>query len=159
MAEAVFRHVTAYCTAADVKVYVGTAVSDADLGAMIADSDDDIDDFFASRGGYTPSTTVAKQVSILLTRARVAERLNLTGEAPTAYSAADYSQSGVSDQMGQSRMLREEANKKMMAEIARLRTSATTQDDVRRCDAVMSDFKLDQTDDPVIGDFEGDESE
>ena len=107
----------AYCTAADVKVYVGAVVSDADLGFMIADSDSEIGAFFLARGGITPSSAVAKQVSILLTRAKVAERFQLTGENPAGYSSGDYSQSGSADQLGQSKLLLERANKIMNDEI------------------------------------------
>ena len=138
----------AYCTAADVKVYVGAVVSDADLGYMIADSDSEIGAFFLARGGITPSSAVAKQVSILLTRAKVAERFQLTGENPAGYSSGDYSQSGSVDQLGQSKLLLERAYKLMADEARRLQTDYTDSASVRRSDAVVDDFKLDQSDIP-----------
>lgn len=139
---------TAYCTAADVKVYIGTAVSDADLGFMIADSDSEISAFFTARGGITPSAAAGKQISILLTRAKVAERFQLTGENPAGYSSGDYSQSGSVDQLGQSKLLLERANKIMNDEVRRLQSDYTDSASVRRSDAVVDDFKLDQSDMP-----------
>lgn len=134
-----------YSTPADVKVYVGTVVSDADLTAMIADSDSEISAYFTARGA-TVGSAVAKQVSVLLTRAKVAERFHLTGENPTAYSSGDYSQSGVSDQLGQARSLQDRAYKLMNDEVRRLQTDYTDSASVRRSDAVIDDFKLDQSD-------------
>ena len=100
----------AYCTAADVKVYVGTTVSDADLTAMIADADRDILSFFTKQGVAVDSDT-AKTASILLTRAAVAERFYLTGENPTSYSSGDYTQSGAADQLALSKKLSADALK------------------------------------------------
>ena len=139
-----------YCTPANVKVYVGTTVTDADLTEMIADADAEINAFFASRGGKSPDSTTAKQVSILLTRARVAERFHLTGENPTGYSSGDYSQSGSVDQLGQAKSLQDRAYKIMNDEAVRLRTVPQEQADVTRSDAVMPDFHLDQSDDPTF---------
>lgn len=140
----------AYCTAADVKVYVGTVVSDADLGYMIADSDAEITQYFAARGGYTPTTTAAKIISVFLTRARVAERFNVTGENPTAYSAGDYSQSGVSDHFGAAKYLREQAYARMAEELGRQQTNYTEASEITRSDADMKDFRLDQSEPPVF---------
>ena len=138
-----------YCTAADVKVYVGTVVSDADLTAMISDSDGEISAYFLARGGITPVSTVSKQVSIMLTRARIAERFQLTGENPAGYSAGDYSQSGSADQLGQAKMLRDAAEKLMKDEVGRLSSNYTEAADITRSDANMEDFKLDQSDPPT----------
>jgi hypothetical protein len=100
----------AYCTAADVKVYVGTTVLDADLTAMIADADRDILSFFTKQGVAVDSDA-AKTASILLTRAAVAERFYLTGENPTSYSSGDYTQSGAADQLALSKKLSADALK------------------------------------------------
>jgi hypothetical protein len=94
----------AYCTPANVKVYVGTTVTDADLTEMIADADRDILAFFTNLG-LAIDTDAAKSASILLTRAAVAQRFYLTGENPTSYSAGDYSQSGAADQLSLSKEL------------------------------------------------------
>lgn len=136
----------AYCTAADVKVYVGTVVSDADLGYMIADADSEIGAFFLARGGVTPLSSVAKQASIMLTRARITERFQLTGENPAGYSSGDYSQSGSVDQLGQAKSLQDQAYTLMKAEARRLQSDYTEASDIRRSDALVDDFKLDQND-------------
>lgn len=138
----------AYCTAADVKVYVGTVVADADLTAMIADADSEIGAYFLARGGVTPLSSVAKQASIMLTRARIAERFQLTGENPSGYSSGDYSQSGSVDQLGQAKSLQDRAYKLMADEARRLQSDYTGSADIRRCDALVDDFKLDQGDIP-----------
>jgi hypothetical protein len=140
---------TAYCIAADVKVYVGTTVSDADLTAMIVDADRDILAFFTARG-IAVDTNTAKSASILFTRASVAYRFYLTGENPTSYSSGDYSQSGAADQLALSKDLRAEAFR-ILNEYIRLKTtSLDTKTDVVRSDAIMDDFKLDQADDPAF---------
>jgi len=100
----------AYCTPANVKVYVGTTVTDADLTEMIADADRDILAFFTNLG-LAVDTDTAKSASILLTRAAVAQRFYLTGENPTSYSSGDYSQSGAADQLALARDLTKEAMK------------------------------------------------
>jgi len=138
----------AYCTAANVKVYTGTTVLDADLTAMISDSDDEINQFFLTRGGLTPSATAAKAASILLTRSRVAERFHNTGENPTAWSSGDYSQSGVADQGSLAISLRNQAFDKLREELGRLQTGYTDSESTRRSDAIVDDFKLDQGDLP-----------
>lgn len=138
----------AYCTNTDVKVYVGTTVSDADLTAMITDADAEINTFFSARGGKSPASATAKQVSILLTRARVAERFQLTGENPAGYSSGDYSQSGSVDQLGQAKSLQERAYKIMNDEVVRLQIIPQELTNITRSDAVMGDFKLDQSDTP-----------
>lgn len=94
----------AYCTPANVKVYVGTTVTDADLTEMIADADRDILAFFTNLG-LAVDTDAAKSASIFLTRAAVAQRFYLTGENPTSYSSGDYSQSGAADQLSLSKEL------------------------------------------------------
>jgi len=99
-----------YCVPADVKVYVGTTVSDADLTAMIADADRDITKYFTTNE-ITVDTDTAKSASILLTRAAVAQRFYLTGENPTSYSSGDYSQSGAADQLALAKDLTKEAMK------------------------------------------------
>ena len=138
-----------YCLPADVKVYVGTVVSDADLTAMIADSDSEISAYFLAHGGLTPGSAVSKQASLLLTRARVAERFHLTGENPTGWSRGDYSQSGSVDQLGQAKSLQDRAMKLMAEEVGRLQTTGYTDaESTRRCDALVDDFKLDQDDIP-----------
>ena len=138
-----------YCTPADVKVYVGTVVSDADLTAMIADSDRDILAFFTTRG-ISVDTNTAKSASILYTRASVAERFYLTGENPTSYSAGDYSQSGAADQMGLSEKLRAAALKILNDYINDTAASYDSVTDVRRCDAFMDNFSLDQSSEEVF---------
>ena len=139
----------ANCTAADVKVYVGTVVSDSDLGAMITDADSEISQFFLTRGGGSPGTAAAKQASILLVRAKVAERFNITGENPTSYTSGDWSQSGVSDHAGSAKELRAQAYQILRDELSRL-VSLPELVDVIRSDAVMNDFKLDQSDHPLF---------
>ena len=94
----------AYCTPGNVKVYVGTTVTDADLTEMIADADRDILAFFTNLG-LAVDTDAAKSASIFLTRAAVAQRFYLTGENPTSYSSGDYSQSGAADQLSLSKEL------------------------------------------------------
>ncbi|MFA7695301.1 MAG: hypothetical protein WCX63_07180, partial [Methanoregula sp.] len=94
-----------YCTPANVKVYVGTTVTDADLTEMIADADRDILAYFTAQG-ISVNTDTAKSASILFTRASVAYRFYLTGENPTSYSSGDYSQSGAADQLSLSKELR-----------------------------------------------------
>lgn len=138
----------AYCTNTDVKVYVGTTVSDADLTAMIIDADAEIDAYFLARGGLTPVSTVSKAASILLTRAKVAERFQVTGENPTGWSRGDYSQSGSVDQLGQAKLLHDAAEKLMRDEVGRLQSNYTDSADIGRSDAVVDDFKLDQSDMP-----------
>lgn len=139
----------AYCTAADVKVYVGTTVSDADLTAMIVDTDRDVLAFFTTRG-IAVDTNTAKSASILFTRASVAYRFYLTGENPTSYSSLDYSQSGSADQLALSRDLRAEAFR-ILNEYVKLKTiPSDSLTSVTRSDAVMGDFKLDQSDDPIF---------
>lgn len=138
----------AYCTVADVKVYVGTVVSDADLGAMITDADSEIGAFFLARGSVTPGTAAAKQASILLVRAKVAERFNVTGENPTSFSYPDYSQSGVSDHFTSGKDLADRAYQIMRDELNRQDVPYMAQEDIQRADAVMPDFKLDQSDLP-----------
>ena len=138
-----------YCTPADVKVYVGTVVSDADLTAMIVDADRDILAFFTTRG-ISVDTNTAKSASILYTRASVAERFYLTGENPTSYSAGDYSQSGAADQMGLSEKLRAAALKILNDYINDTAASYDSVDDVRRCDAFMDNFSLDQSSEEVF---------
>lgn len=138
----------AYCTAADVKVYVGSTVSDADLGYMIADADKKIEKRFA-RLKIAVDTDTAKQASILLVRAGVATRFHLTGENPTGYSSGDYQQSGSVDTLGAAKYFEEQAWQ-VIADYAKS-LQGTEEDDeasVTRCDAVMDDFKLDQTDNP-----------
>ena len=136
-----------YCTAANVKVYVGTTVSDADLTAMIVDADRDILAYFTARGSAV-DTDVAKTASILLTRAAVAQRFYLTGENPTSYSAGDYSQSGAADQLKLSQELKAEAFRVLNEGIDDT-TSYDTESNVTRSDAVMDDFKLDQSEPPT----------
>jgi len=136
-----------YCTAANVKVYVGTTVSDADLTAMIVDADRDILAYFTARGG-TVDTDVAKTASILFTRAAVAQRFYLTGENPTSYSSGDYSQSGAADQLKLSQELKAEAFR-VLNESMSDATSYDTEENVTRSDAVMDDFKLDQSEPPT----------
>jgi len=136
-----------YCTAANVKVYVGTTVSDADLTAMIVDADRDILAYFTARGG-TVDTDVAKTASILFVRAAVAQRFYLTGENPTSYSAGDYSQSGAADQLKLSQELKAEAFR-VLNESVSDSTSYDTESNVTRSDAVMDEFKLDQSDPPT----------
>ncbi|MDD5048890.1 MAG: hypothetical protein PHH09_08170 [Methanoregulaceae archaeon] len=136
----------AYCTAANVKVYAGAVVSDADLTAMIADADDEIDQFFLTRGGLTPGSDVTKKASILLVRAEIADRFNLTGENPTSYAYPDYSQSGVSDHAQSAREYRDRAYGLMRDELNRVDTPYMLEEDIVRSDAVMPDFKLDQSD-------------
>jgi hypothetical protein len=97
-----------YCTPENVKVYVGTTVSDADLTEMIADADRDILAFFTNQGVAVDENT-AKSASILFARASVAYRFYLTGENPTSYSSGDFSQSGAADQLALSKELRTEA--------------------------------------------------
>jgi len=138
-----------YCVPADVKVYVGTVVSDADLTAMITDSDRDILAFFTTRG-ISVDTNTAKSASILYTRASVAERFYLTGENPTSYSAGDYSQSGAADQMGLSEKLRAAALKILNDYINDTAASYDSVTDVRRCDAFMGNFSLDQSSEEVF---------
>ena len=138
----------AYCVAADVKVYVGTVVSDADLTAMITDSDSEISAYLAARGGVTPSSGAGKAASVLLTRAKVAERFQMTGENPAGYSCGDYSQSGSVDQLGQAKLLRDAAEKILNDEVNRLNANYTEAADITRVDAIMPDFKLDQSDQP-----------
>jgi hypothetical protein len=138
----------AYCTAANVKVYTGTTVLDADLTAMISDSDDEINQFFVTRGGLTPSSTAAKAASILLTRSKIAERFHNTGENPTAWSSGDYAQSGVADQKGLADSLHSEAEKVMRDELGRLQSGYTDSASTRRSDAVVDDFQLAQSDIP-----------
>jgi hypothetical protein len=136
-----------YCTAADVKVYVGTVVSDADLGAMIVNADQTVLNYFTARG-TSVDTDTAKQASILLVRSMVAERFYLTGENPTSFSHGDYSQSGAADQFGLAKELRTEAFRLVAEYIAYKRTSPDSQTEVRRSDAVIDDFKLDQAEMP-----------
>jgi hypothetical protein len=136
-----------YCTAANVKVYVGNTVSDADLTAMIVDADRDILAYFTARG-RTVDTDVAKTASILFVRAAVAQRFYLTGENPTSYSAGDYSQSGAADQLKLSQELKAEAFR-VLNESMSDSTSYDTEANVTRSDAVMDDFKLDQSDPPT----------
>jgi len=138
----------ANCTAADVKVYVGTVVSDADLGYMITDADSEIAQYFLTRGGLSPGTAAAKQASILLVRAKVSERFNITGENPTSYESGDWSQSGVSDHAASAKELRAQAYQIMKDEQNRMSVPYTDETDVKRSDAVMDDFKLDQADIP-----------
>ena len=138
-----------YCTPANVKVYVGTTVTDADLTEMIADADRDILAYFTAQG-ISVNTDTAKSASILFTRASVAYRFYLTGENPTSYSSGDYSQSGAADQLSLSKELRAEAFRILKEYVGLKRVSATTQTDVTRSDAVMGDFKLDQSDDPTF---------
>jgi hypothetical protein len=138
-----------YCTPANVKVYVGTTVTDADLTEMIADSDRDILAYFNAQG-LSVNADTAKSASILFTRASVAYRFYLTGENPTSYSSGDYSQSGAADQLSLSEKLRAEAFRILKEYVGLKRVSATTQTDVTRSDAVMGDFKLDQSDDPTF---------
>jgi len=140
----------ANCTPANVKVYVGSTVTDADLTEMIKDADDEISDFFSARGGLTPSSAVAKQASILLTRAKVAERFHLTGENPAGYSSGDYSQSGSVDQLGQAKSLQEQAYKLLRDEVGRLQANYKDSASIQRSDAVVDDFKLDQSDMPEM---------
>jgi hypothetical protein len=144
----------AYCTNTDVKVYVGTTVSDADLTAMIADADRDILAYFTAQG-IAVNTDTAKSASILFTRASVAYRFYLTGENPTSYSSGDFSQSGAADQLALSKELRAEAFR-ILNEYVKLKRVGTTdaQSSVTRSDAIMGDFKLDQSDDSVF--FSGD---
>jgi hypothetical protein len=97
-----------YCTPANVKVYIGTTVTDADLTEMIADADRDILSYFTKQG-IAVDADAAKSASILLTRAAVAQRFYLTGENPTSYSSGDFSQSGAADQLSLSEKLRAEA--------------------------------------------------
>jgi len=139
----------AYCVPADVKVYVGTVVSDADLTAMITDSDRDILAFFTTRG-ISVDTNTAKSASILYTRASVAERFYLTGENPTSYSAGDYSQSGAADQLALSKELRAKALQVLNDYINDTAASYDAVEDVRRCDAFMDNFSLDQSDEEVF---------
>jgi hypothetical protein len=138
-----------YCTPANVKVYVGTTVTDADLTEMIADADRDILAYFNAQG-LSVNADTAKSASILFTRASVAYRFYLTGENPTSYSSGDYSQSGAADQLSLSKELRAEAFRILKEYVGLKRVSATTQTDVTRSDAVMGDFKLDQSDDPTF---------
>jgi hypothetical protein len=140
----------AYCTNTDVKVYVGTTVSDADLTAMITDADRDILAYFTAQG-ITVNTDTAKSASILFTRASVAYRFYLTGEKPTSWSRGDYSQSGAADQLALSKELRTEAFR-ILNEYMEFKRIGTTdaQTSVTRSDAVMGDFKLDQSDNPVF---------
>ena len=138
----------AYCSAADVKVYTGTVVSDSDLGAMITDADSEISQFFLTRGGLSPGTAAAKQASILLVRGKVAERYALTGENPTSYTSGDWSQSGVSDHSASGKEFRAQAYQILKDELNRLTSPIDTLSEVKRADAVMDDFKLDQSDLP-----------
>jgi hypothetical protein len=139
----------AYCTNTDIKVYVGTTVSDADLTAMITDADRVISAFFASRE-MTVDTNTAKTASILLTRAAVAERFYITGENPTSYSSGDFSQSGAADQLALSKELRAEAFR-VLNEYILLQNTDDTDLDRTRCDAVMDDLKFDQNTVPSFG--------
>lgn len=139
----------AYCTNTDVKVYVGTVISDSDLTAMITDADRRVLAFFTSRG-VSVDTDTAKTASILFTRASVAERFYLTGENPTSYSAGDYSQSGAADQLALSKELRLEAAR-ILNEYILLHTNDPITLDTTRCDAVMGDLKFDQADVPMYG--------
>jgi len=137
-----------YCTAANVKVYVGTTVSDADLTAMIVDADRDILAYFTA-SGETIDSDVAKSASILLVRAAVAQRFYLTGENPTSYSAGDYSQSGAADQLKLAQDLKAEAFR-VMDECFSNDVSYETEESVTRSDALMDDFKLDQSEQPTF---------
>jgi len=137
-----------YCTAADVKVYVGSTVSDADLGYMIADADKKGDQRSA-RLRISVDTDTAKQASIFLVRSAVASRFHLTGENPTGFSSGDYSQSGSADTLGAAKYFEEQAWQ-IISDYAKSLQGAVEDDEasITRCDAVMSDFKLDQTDNP-----------
>jgi hypothetical protein len=138
-----------YSTNTDVKVYVGTIVSDADLTAMIADNDRIILAYFTARGIGVDST-IAKAASILMTRASVAERLYLTGENPTSYSAGDYSQSGPSDQMSIATEMKRMAYLVLSEFIQSMDKGEESMIGVTRCDVYMPDFQLDQNDIPTF---------
>jgi hypothetical protein len=136
-----------YCTNTEVKVYVGTVVSDADLTSMIVDVDRIVLAYFTARG-IGVDTTTAKAASILLTRAEVAMRFYITGENPTSYSSGDYSQSGSADQMSLAESLKKEAFRILDEYVKLMDDSQEEQTDVTRCDAVMPQFQLDQEDVP-----------
>lgn len=140
----------AYCTAAQVKVYVGSTVSDADLGYMIADADKRIVKRFAKLQ-IAVDTDTAEQASILLVRSAIAMRFHITGENPTGYSSGDYQQSGSVDTLGAAKLFEDQAWQ-VIADYAKSLQGAEEFDeaDVTRCDAVMGDFKLDQTDNPTF---------
>jgi hypothetical protein len=148
----------AYCTNTDVKVYTGTAISDADLTTMITDADGIIDAFLKARQLTAADAVVAKQASILYVRAAAAERLAFTGEAPTSWSSGDYSQSGATDFLSLSKELTLKAEKVLKDYVGKCR-AGSSESDVKRSDAVMPEFKLDQTDDPVIYDASLDDEE
>ena len=141
-----------YCEIEDVKVYIGTKVSDADLAAILKDADAQIDAYFSTRGVSLSDRTVARQASIMLTRALVAERFAMTGENPTSYSTGDYSQSGSADFFSLSKGFRAQAFEILHGYLMTATTATTNEStfDVTRSDAVLPDFHLDQTDDPTF---------
>ncbi len=78
-------------------------------------------------------------------------RFHLTGENPTGYSSGDYQQSGSVDTLGAAKFFEDQAWKVIDDYAASLQgTDETDKEDVTRCDAVMGDFKLDQSDDPTF---------
>lgn len=132
----------AYCLPADVKVYVGTVVSDADLTAMIADADRTIDLVFEA-AEITVDSSCAKAASILLVRSSVAERFYLTGENPTSYTAGDYSQSETANQSALAASLKMEAKAILDKCIRSAETKVSNLVDFKRSDSTMTGLQLD----------------
>jgi hypothetical protein len=97
-----------YCTIAEVKVYAGSTITDADLLDMITDADRKINLYFKNRRVAVDPDT-ATTASVLFVRSAISERFHLTGENPTAYSCGEYSQQGAANQLELANSLKKEA--------------------------------------------------
>lgn len=141
----------AYCTNTEVKVFVGTKVSDADLTAMITLADKEINEYL-KRADVTPATCDATNTaSIHLTRSYVLERFHLTGEAPVAYNSGDWQQSGSIDTLGAAKYHRDAAFSTLDNYIAQVQTGTVIEDGVLRCDSELIGLTLDNSYIPTFG--------
>jgi hypothetical protein len=143
----------AYCTYTDVQLESGTSVGSlttANITSLIARSDEEITDILLRKGITAPaSSTQLKTASIYMTIAKIKRRQSHELSRPNSLSLPGIS-FGTSPE-AEALEYEKKANVAIALYVSINATSISTDlSDVKRCDTVMDDFKLDQTDDQVF---------
>ena len=143
-----------YCTFTDVYLEAGTAVgtlTDANITSLITRSEEEISDILTLRGITAPATsTQLKTASICFTIAKIKRRQSQELSRPNSLSIGGDISFSVAPEV-EAKAYEEKAHAAINLYISTYSDEPPTeQSEVRRCDAFMGDFALDQSPEEVF---------
>lgn len=134
----------AYCTYTDVLAHTGTDLAQITVEALIADSDRKIKSMLKARGLTGPTSDDSlTSASIALTKAKVHMRKRLDGSRPASITVGGVTRSDTNDAM--IKALEQEGLELVESYIKeQLEASGAASEAATRCDADMSELRMDQ---------------